>query len=65
MSRSVQTDGSYASASDPSVLFGLGTETGAQTVRVHRPGRQAEDFRNLAIDRYWILESGRPPRPSQ
>jgi len=65
MSRSVQTDGSYASASDPRVLFGLGTETGAQTVRVHWPGRQAEDFRNLAIDRYWILESGRPPRPSQ
>jgi hypothetical protein len=61
-SRSIQTDGSYGVASDPRVLFGLGSESGAQTVRVQWPGRQAEEFRNLAVDRYWVLESGRPPR---
>ena len=61
-SRRVQTDGSYAVASDPRVLFGLGSESGAQTVRVQWPGRQAEEFRGLAVDRYWILESGKAPR---
>ena len=60
--RRVQTDGSYAVASDPRVLFGLANETGPQTVRVLWPGGHAEDFRNLAVDRYWILESGKAPR---
>ena len=61
--KSVQTDGSYCVASDPRVLFGLGTESGAQTVRVHWLGGQVEEFRGLTVDRYWILESGKPPRP--
>jgi hypothetical protein len=64
-SRSVQTDGSYGVASDPRVVFGLGSENGAQTVRVQWPGRQAEEFRDLAVDRYWILESGKSPRASR
>jgi enediyne biosynthesis protein E4 len=63
--RRVQTDGSYAVASDPRVLFGLADEKGPQTVRVLWPGRQAEEFRDLAVDRYWILESGTAPRVSQ
>ena len=63
--RRVQTDGSYAVASDPRVLFGLANEAGPQTVRVLWPGGQAEDFRNLAVDRYWILEAGKPPRAVQ
>jgi hypothetical protein len=61
--RSVQTDGSYCVASDPRVLFGLGSESAAQTVRVQWPGGDVEEFRNLAVDRYWILESGKAPRP--
>jgi hypothetical protein len=60
--RRVQTDGSYASASDPRVVFGLGGDSSAQTVRVHWPGGRVEEFRDLAVDRYWILESGKPPR---
>ena len=64
-SRRVQTDGSYGAASDPRVLFGLGSESGAQTVRVQWLGRPAEDFRGLALDRYWVLESGKPPRAVQ
>jgi hypothetical protein len=62
MSRSIHTDGSYCVASDPRVLFGLGSETAAQTVSVHWPGGQVEEFRNLAVDRYWVLESGKAPR---
>jgi hypothetical protein len=63
--RSVQTDGSYCVANDPRVLFGLGSESAAQTVRVRWPGGQVEEFRDLAVDRYWVLESGKPPRASR
>jgi len=64
-SRSIHTDGSYCVASDPRVLFGLGSDTAAQTVRVHWPGGQVEEFRDLAVDRYWVLESGKAPRAMQ
>jgi hypothetical protein len=60
--RRIQTDGSYASASDPRVLFGLGTDASSQTIRVHWAGGAVEEFRGLDADRYWILESGKPPR---
>jgi hypothetical protein len=60
--RRVQTDGSYAAAGDPRVLFGLGSATSPQTIRVHWTGDQVEEFRGLAVDRYWVLESGKPPR---
>jgi hypothetical protein len=60
--RSVQADGSYCVASDPRVIFGLGAETGAQTVRVQWAGGQVEEFRGLAVDRYYVLEPGKPPR---
>ena len=60
--KSIQTDGSYAVASDPRVLFGLGSEGGAQTVRVQWAGGQVEEFRDLAVDRYYVLEPGKAPR---
>ena len=63
--RRVQTDGSYLSASDPRVVFGLGGDTSPQTVRVFWPGGTAEAFGNLAVDRYWVLERGKPPRSLQ
>jgi hypothetical protein len=62
--RRVQTDGSYCSAGDPRVLFGLGDDTSAQTIRVHWATGQVEDFRGLAIDRYWVLERGKAPKSS-
>ena len=65
VARSVQTDGSYCVANDPRVLFGLGNETAAQTVRVQWAGGKVEEFRNLAVDRYWTLESGEEPRPGR
>ena len=60
--RTVQTDGSYCVASDPRVLFGLGSESGPQTVRVQWAGGRTEEFRNLPVDRYWVLEPGKAPR---
>jgi enediyne biosynthesis protein E4 len=60
--RRVHTDGSYASASDPRVVFGLGADGAAQTIRVHWFGGKVEEFRGLAADRYWVIESGKPPR---
>jgi hypothetical protein len=60
--RRVQTDGSYCASSDPRVLFGLGSESAAQTVRVRWASGQVEEFRNLAADRYWVLEAGKVAR---
>jgi enediyne biosynthesis protein E4 len=62
LSRRVHTDGSYASASDPRVVFGLGADGAAQTIRVHWLGGKVEEFTGLAADRYWVIESGKPPR---
>jgi hypothetical protein len=63
--RRAQTDGSYCSASDPRVLFGLGESATPQTVRVHWAGGKAEEFKDLAVDRYWVLESGKAAREAQ
>jgi hypothetical protein len=60
--RRVHTDGSYCSASDPRVVFGLGTDGAAQTIRVHWLGGKVEEFTGLAADRYWVIEAGKPPR---
>jgi hypothetical protein len=62
VTRSVQTDGSYCVANDPRVLFGLGDDSAARTIRVRWAGGQVEEFRDLAVDRYWVLESGKAPR---
>jgi len=61
--RRVQVDGSYSAASDPRVLFGLGSDTIPATVRVEWPAGRVQEFANLAVDRYWTLEAGKPPRP--
>ena len=60
--RRIQTDGSYVTAGDSRVVFGLGAEPSPQTVRVHWPDGRAEEFRGLAVDRYWTLEPGKSPR---
>lgn len=60
--RRVRTDGSYATAGDPRVVFGLGDDASPRTVRVLWPGGRAEDFPDLAVDRYWVLEPGKVPR---
>ena len=60
--RRVHTDGSYCSSSDPRILFGLGKSGEPRIVRVHWPGGKAEEWPNLEVDRYWVLQKGKPPR---
>ncbi|MCH8930266.1 MAG: ASPIC/UnbV domain-containing protein, partial [Proteobacteria bacterium] len=54
----VHTDGSYGSASDPRILFGLGSNRGAQTVEVTWPGGERERWSGLAANRYHELRRG-------
>lgn len=61
--RRVRVDGSYLSASDPRVLFGLGTQTDGGTLKVTWPDGVAETWQNLAIDRYHTLGRGDSTQP--
>jgi hypothetical protein len=57
--RRVHTDGSYASASDPRVLVGLGETGEVSAVRIHAPGGaggMVEEWRGLPARRYLIKE---------
>ena len=65
MTRVVHTDGSYASSSDPRVVFGLGGDAVARTIRVQWSGGSFEEFPGLTADRYWVVEPGKPPRAAQ
>jgi hypothetical protein len=58
LSRRVRTDGSYASASDPRVLVGLGSSSEAPQVRVVWPDAAAEEFGTVAVDRWTTLRKG-------
>jgi enediyne biosynthesis protein E4 len=58
MWRHAHTDGSYASASDPRVLVGLGDAQGPVKVRVIWPDGKSETFDGVAIDKYTTLEEG-------
>lgn len=48
----VRTDGSYASAHDPRLLFGLGSDDAQQFIRVRWPDKTEERFGPLAVNRY-------------
>jgi hypothetical protein len=56
--RRAHSDGSYASASDPRVLVGLGTATHVARVRVLWPGGASEEWRGVEVDRYTTLREG-------
>ena len=61
------TDGSYASASDARVLFGLGSATGPRHVNVRWPDGTHQRFGPLGTNRYHTLTRARPsdsPRSS-
>jgi enediyne biosynthesis protein E4 len=62
VSARVHADGSYATASDPRIVFGLAENDLPRTIRVHWPGGTVEEFRGLTVDRYWVLETGKAPR---
>jgi hypothetical protein len=56
--RQVQTDGSYLSAGDPRVLFGLGASGAAGRIVVEWPDGRRESWSDLAADRYHTLTAG-------
>ncbi len=56
--RRVGTDGSYLSASDARVHFGLGTSAIVDTLIVDWPDSQRECWTNVAADRLVILKRG-------
>lgn len=58
ISRRVATDGSYLSASDPRIVFGLGADDATVTLRVRWPDGSDELWEKLSIDRYHTLIAG-------
>jgi hypothetical protein len=57
--RRVRTDGSFASAHDPRLLFGLGASPGGEVkVRVRWPDGAAEEWSGVATGRYTELGQG-------
>ena len=58
--RSVRTDGSYASAQDPRLLFGRGRVAAQVAVVVVWPSGATERFGPLATGRYHMLRQGAP-----
>ena len=56
--RRARADGSYASANDPRVIFGLADDDSERGVDVHWPDGQRERFEALTVDRYHELRQG-------
>ena len=56
--RRVRSDGSYASANDPRILAGLGTDPRVGAIRVYWPDGSREQFTVPAADRYLELVQG-------
>ena len=56
--RRVRADGSYASASDPRVLVGLGEAAATPRVRVRWPDGRTEEWNSVGVDRWQTLVEG-------
>jgi hypothetical protein len=56
--RRARSDGSYASASDPRVLVGLGRSTSISTVKVMWPSGRVEELAAVSVDRYTTVKEG-------
>ncbi|MBM3818213.1 MAG: CRTAC1 family protein [Acidimicrobiia bacterium] len=56
--RRAHTDGSYASASDPRILIGLGDSAGSLRVRVDWPDGRSETWDSVMADRWTTLTQG-------
>jgi len=59
----VASGGSYLSQSDPRILVGLGDEVGPIQLEVFWPSGRRDQFRDLAVDRYWRIMEGQTPEP--
>ena len=58
MWRRVRTDGGYASANDPRLLFGLAGDTTVGRIEVHWPDGTVEEWADVAVDSYTTLTRG-------
>ncbi len=56
--RRARTDGSYASASDPRVLVGLGTSTERPRIEVRWPDGRRDTWASVEVDRWTTLRQG-------
>lgn len=56
--RRARSDGSYASANDPRVLFGLGDASQAARVVVRWPSGKVEEFKEISPGAYTTLKEG-------
>jgi hypothetical protein len=56
--RRVRTDGSYASANDPRILFGLGDSPEISKIRAFWVSGRAEEWTGVPVDRYTTLREG-------
>ena len=57
--RRVRTDGSFASAHDPRIVFGMGSVTGVNRITVHWLDGSSEQWvEEIPIDRYITLQQG-------
>ena len=52
----VSTSGSYLSASDPRVHFGMGTEKTAQTIEVRWPSGIRQTLKHVSADQFMVIE---------
>jgi len=59
--RTVLGGGSYLSACDSRVLYGLGPSDGPVRLTVRWPSGREHTYEDLASDRYWDLVEDRPP----
>jgi hypothetical protein len=62
--REVVGGGSYLSSSDRRLVFGLGTETKADSLEIRWPSGAVERFSNVPAGKYLRFVEGRPFRPS-
>ena len=58
LSRRARSDGSYASASDPRVLVGLGADATPPSVQVTWPDGRTETWSSVAVDKWTTLRQG-------
>jgi enediyne biosynthesis protein E4 len=58
--REISGGGSYLSQSDLRAHFGLGKATTVESVEVVWPSGSTQVFRDLAVDKFYIIEEGKP-----